>query len=381
MARAMANASETEYKRRKVYNFDYTLLFMVIFFVGFGFVMVYSTSAYSATLKRGDGIFYLKKQAFASVLGFAALAFLSNVDYMVWKRFIRPLYMLAFVLCLIVNFTGSNLNGSSRWLNIAGISVQPSEIAKIAVIFLMAKLISEAPKKMKDIKNCLIACVYVLPIFIVVAVNNLSTAIIILGICFIMIFVCNPGYIQFIGLIIGAVALGIIFILTAGYRANRVRYWLHPEEGNPDDVYQTMQGLYAIGSGGLFGKGLGESVQKNFVPEATNDMIFSIICEELGIFGAVCVILMYILLLYRLIYIANHARDMFGSYLAIGIMAHIAIQVVLNIAVVTNSMPNTGVTLPFISYGGTSLAILIAEVGIALSVSKYMDFDDNYEDV
>ena len=145
--------------------------------------------------------------------------------------------------------------------------------------------------------------------------------------------------------------------------------WLHPEDY--EKGYQTLQGLYAIGSGGLFGKGLGESIQKlGFVPEAQNDMIFSIICEELGLFGAICVILMYIMLLWRLLLIATNAKDMFGSYLVIGIMIHIALQVILNIAVVTNSMPNTGVTLPFISYGGTSIMFLIAEMGVALSVSK-----------
>ena len=148
-----------------------------------------------------------------------------------------------------------------------------------------------------------------------------------------------------------------------------MQIWLHPEDF--DKGYQTLQGLYAIGSGGLFGKGLGESIQKlGFVPEAQNDMIFSIICEELGLFGAICVILMYIMLLWRLLLIATNAKDMFGSYLVIGIMIHIALQVILNIAVVTNSMPNTGVTLPFISYGGTSIMFLIAEMGVALSVSK-----------
>jgi cell division protein FtsW len=159
------------------------------------------------------------------------------------------------------------------------------------------------------------------------------------------------------------------------YRFERISIWLHPEES--DKGYQTLQGLYAIGSGGLFGKGLGESTQKlGFVPEAQNDMIFSIICEELGLFGAICIITLYLLLLWRCMMIALQAKDKFGSFLVIGVMVHIALQVCMNIAVVTNSMPNTGVTLPFISYGGSSIAILIGEIGIVLSVSRSMKYND-----
>ena len=208
----------------------------------------------------------------------------------------------------------------------------------------------------------------ILPIFLVVAYNNLSTAIIIAGIAFIMVFISSPKTAPFLLGVLGLVALALVFVFGT-YRQERLQIWLHPEDF--DKGYQTLQGLYAIGSGGLFGKGLGESIQKlGFVPEAQNDMIFSIICEELGLFGAICVILMYIMLLWRLLLIATNAKDMFGSYLVIGIMIHIALQVILNIAVVTNSMPNTGVTLPFISYGGTSIMFLIAEMGVALSVSK-----------
>ena len=208
----------------------------------------------------------------------------------------------------------------------------------------------------------------ILPIFLVVAYNNLSTAIIIAGIAFVMVFISSPKTAPFLLGVLGLAALALVFVFGT-YRQERLQIWLHPEDF--DKGYQTLQGLYAIGSGGLFGKGLGESIQKlGFVPEAQNDMIFSIICEELGLFGAICVILMYIMLLWRLLLIATNAKDMFGSYLVIGIMIHIALQVILNIAVVTNSMPNTGVTLPFISYGGTSIMFLIAEMGVALSVSK-----------
>jgi cell division protein FtsW len=190
-----------------------------------------------------------------------------------------------------------------------------------------------------------------------------------------MLFVASPKIMQFF--VVGAVGVIFVvcFIMFAGYRGERVNAWLHPETAG-DAGYQTMQALYAIGSGKLFGKGLGQSLQKmGNVPEAQNDMIFSIICEELGLFGAVCVILLFILLLWRMMVIANNAKDMYGALLVTGIMSHIAIQVILNIAVVTNTIPNTGVTLPFISYGGTSLVFLLTEMGLVLSVSKGIRLD------
>ncbi|MCR4694090.1 MAG: putative lipid II flippase FtsW [Pseudobutyrivibrio sp.] len=357
-------------------NFDYTLLFIVVFILAFGFVMLYSTSAYAATLKKGDSLFYLKKQAFAAVLGFCGMAFLAKVDYRVWRPFTDLFYLIALGLCILVIFVGTNLNASSRWLNIAGVSVQPSEIAKVAVILYISHLIALYPKSQRKISGSIKILAVVFPIFAVVAYNNLSTAIIILGIAFIMVFIASPNYWKFAGLIGLGLLVVVFYISMAGYRAGRIDAWLHPEKYVTGTGFQILQGLYAIGSGGLFGKGLGESMQKNIVPEAQNDMIFSIICEELGVFGAVCVILLYILLLYRLLFIANHAKDMFGSFICIGIMSHIALQVILNIAVVTNSMPNTGVTLPLISYGGTSVSILLSEIGLALSVSKNMEFGE-----
>ncbi|CBK74282.1 Bacterial cell division membrane protein [Butyrivibrio fibrisolvens 16/4] len=256
-------------------------------------------------------------------------------------------------------------------------SVQPSEIAKVAVILLLAQVIEKGPKAQRSLKVNAITMLLISPIFLVVAYNNLSTAVIIAGIAFAMVFISSPKYMQFMAVGAGLVVLVLIYISLESYRAGRIAAWLHPEENVSDKGYQTLQGLYAIGSGGLFGKGLGGSMQKYIVPEAQNDMIFSIICEELGMFGAVCIILLYILLIYRLLFIANHAKDMFGSYICIGIMAHIALQVILNIAVVTNSIPNTGVSLPLISYGGTSVAILLSEFGLALSVSKNMEFQED----
>lgn len=347
---------------------DYTLLLIIVCILGFGLVMLYSTSAYNATLKYGISIYYLKKQVIAACMGFAVMYFCIKVDYHFFARFAGIAYLTATILCLAVNFVGSSSHGSSRWLNIFGVSFQPSELAKIAVILYLAVVISKRPMAMRTFQGNVKLLATILPIFLVVAYNNLSTAIIIAGIAFIMVFISSPKTTPFLLGMLGLAALALVFVFGT-YRQERLQIWLHPEDF--DKGYQTLQGLYAIGSGGLFGKGLGESIQKlGFVPEAQNDMIFSIICEELGLFGAICVILMYIMLLWRLLLIATNAKDMFGSYLVIGIMIHIALQVILNIAVVTNFMPNTGVTLPFISYGGTSIMFLVAEMGVALSVSK-----------
>ena len=359
---------------KKVRYIDYTLLFMVIFLLGFGMVMLYSTSAYNATLRMGDSAYYLKRQMMAAALGFAGMFVCVKMDYHIFQKLSGLAYMGSLALCVLVIFLGSGKDGSNRWFRIGGLSIQPSEIAKVAVIIFLAAMVSRAPKQMRNFRYCIRVIAAILPLFAVVAYTNLSTAVIIMGIAVIMVFVANPNYKPFFVIAGVMVAAVVIFINMATYRQDRIQAWLDPE--STDKGYQTLQGLYAIGSGGLFGKGLGESVQKlGFVPEAQNDMIFSIICEELGLFGAICVILMFILLLWRFMVIANHAKDMFGSYLVIGIMAHIALQVILNIAVVTNTIPNTGITLPFISYGGTSIAILLTEMGLALSVSKGLQVD------
>ncbi len=356
-------------KREKTQYFDYGLLILVIMLLAFGLVMLYSTSAYNATLRFGDGTYYVRRQVFAALLGFVAMAFLVAIDYKYWLHLATLLYIGSIALCVMVLIMGSNINGASRWFYINGISFQPSEVAKVAVILYLSSLISKYPNIVKGKENILKVFFRMLFLLAPVAYNNLSTAIIIMGIAFGMLFVASREVNVFVGTaVIAAVGiLGLIF-LGAGYRSSRIDAWLNPE--NYDSGYQTMQALYAIGSGGLFGKGLGESFQKNFVPEAQNDMIFSIICEELGLLGAICVIILYLLLLWRLLIIAFNARERFGSFICVGIMIHIALQVILNIGVVTNTIPNTGITLPFISYGGTSVVILLSEMGLALSVSR-----------
>lgn len=362
-------------RRKNKGQIDYTLLVIVVFMLAFGLIMVYSASSYNATLNTGDSLFYLKKQAASCVVGIVAIFLICKIGYKFLKKFAWILYFIAVGLCGYVLFFGRTLNNSSRWIYIGPVSFQPSEVAKVALIVLLAYVISKNPARLRNAKDLIITAVIIIgPLFVLVAINNLSTAIIILLIGGTMLFVSSPKIWPFVAVaIIGGIG-AIAFALTAGYRTARISAWLDPEH---HDAYQTMQALYAIGSGGLFGKGLGESVQKQgFVPEAQNDMVFSIICEELGLFGAICVIAMFVVLIWRLVLIAIHAKDMFGSFLVIGIAAHISLQVILNVAVVTNTIPNTGVILPFISYGGTSLAILLLEMGIALSVSKGVDVDE-----
>ena len=270
---------------------------------------------------------------------------------------------------MAVLFIGDEYNGSKRWLSLGPFSFQPSEFAKVAVILFLAYMVTKNSKDMGKMRTMIKIMVMVLPIVALVGANNLSTAIIILGIAVILIFVASPKYGQFV--FMGALGIGFmtIFLALESYRLERLAIWRNPEAY--EKGFQTLQGLYAIGSGGLFGRGLGQSIQKlGFVPEAQNDMIFSIICEELGLFGAGFIMLLFLILIWRFFVIATHAKDLFGALIASGAMGHMMIQVILNIAVVTNTIPNTGITLPFISYGGTSVVFLLVEMGLVLSVSS-----------
>lgn len=359
-------------KKKKIAYFDYNLLFLIIFLLSFGLVMLYSSSAYISANKYGDDAYYLKRQLRNIGLGAVMMFIMAKIDYRIWKKFGTLAYFGSFALCILVFMPGigSSSHGSSRWIDLGPVSFQPSEVAKLGIIIFLAALIEKVPRQMGDWKTLAKIFAMTIPLFGIVAYSNLSTAVIIFGIIACMLFVASPKYSHFVILGLLGVAFIVFFILFAGYRGNRVKAWLHPETAG-DSGYQTMMGLYAIGSGGLFGKGLGESLQKlGNVPESQNDMIFTIICEELGLFGAVCLILLFVLLIWRMMVIANNSQDLYGSLLVVGVMAQVAIQAILNIAVVTNTIPNTGVILPFVSYGGTSIIFLMAEMGLVLSVSK-----------
>lgn len=351
--------------------FDYGLLLCVLILVVFGLVVLYSTSAYNGRVKFADSAYYLKKQFFATSLGLAAMYGVSKVDYHKWERLAVLGYLVSILLSTAVLFFGDEYNGSKRWLSLGPLSFQPSEFAKVAVILLLASVISRRVHKMKSLRQMFLVMLLILPIVGLVGTNNLSTAIIIMGIAVILVFVASPKYLQFVAM--GGLGVGFlaIFLSVESYRLERLAIWRNPE--TYEKGYQTLQGLYAIGSGGLFGVGYGESMQKlGFVPEAQNDMIFSIICEEFGLVGAALLMLLFLLMGWRLLMIAVHVTDLFGCMIAVGIMGHIMIQVILNIAVVTNTIPNTGITLPFISYGGTSVLFLLSEMGLALNVSRHV---------
>lgn len=374
-------------KRRKKqgqseYFFDYSLLFIVLFLLGFGLVMLYSTSSYEAAQEYGSSTFYLEKQLKATILGLAAMMVVANIPYHFWEKFYGLGYVASVVLLALIIPFGHESGGAKRWFRIGGLSIQPSEIAKLCMILFLAVMICKMGKSIRSWKGFIAVMLIPVPVVLMVwkITSNLSSAIIIMGIAILMVFVASPDYKKFIlmGVVgVAGVALVVFLIVNAAsadglnYRGERVLAWLDPEAYVSDTGYQTLQALYAIGSGGIWGKGLGQSMQKlGFIPEAQNDMIFSIICEELGLFGAVAIILMFVMLIWRLMVIANNAPDLFGALLVVGVMGHMAIQVILNIAVVTNTIPNTGISLPFISYGGTAVLFQLAEIGLVLNVAK-----------
>ena len=351
-------------------TYDDTLLVTVLVLVIAGLVLLTSISAYNGNVKFHDSFYYLKKQGFATGLGLVGMAVVSRIDYHRWIPLAVPGYLLSILLGVAVLLFGEEYNGSKRWLSLGPVSFQPSEFAKVAVIVFLSWLIEKNIKKMGKFKSIVLTMLTILPIVGLVGASNLSTAIIILGIGAVMIFTASPKYLQFFWMIAGGAGFMTIFLALESYRLERIAIWRNPEKY--EKGYQTLQGLYAIGSGGLFGRGLGNSVQKlGFLPEAQNDIIFSIICEELGLVGAGILIGVFLILIWRFFVIAAKAEDLTGALIATGAMAHMMIQIILNIAVVTNSIPNTGITLPFISYGGTSVVFLLLEMGLVLSVSGY----------
>ncbi len=374
-------------REREESYIDYSMIFIILFLLAFGLIMLYSTSSYEANLDYGDSAYYFKHQLIPSILGLVGMVVLSYIPYRIYARLAMPIYIAAAALLVAIIPFGKTINGAKRWIIIAGVSIQPAEVAKVAAIIFTATMIIKLKKNLTTLKGFGIALMFpaVLAGMVYIITRNLSSAIIIMGITVVMLFISTPGYRMYIIVAVGVLAFAAALVViiansnqTSGmnYRFERVLAWLDPQAHASGKGFQTLQALYAIGSGGIFGKGLGESMQKmGFIPEAQNDMIFSIICEELGLFGAIAVMLMFLLLIWRLMVVANNAPDMFGALLVIGVMGHIAIQVILNIAVVTNTIPNTGITLPFISYGGSAVIIQLAEIGIALNVARNIGRD------
>ena len=370
-------------KKRPRRFYDYSLLFTIIFLTVFGLIMIYSSSYYNAQVNGQSPSYYMVRQAQIAFAGFVMMLVISKMNYHFFAKFTIPAIVVSYVCMLLVNFTslGIEVNGKKRWLGTRSLRIQPAELVKVTVILVLAVIITKLGKKINEWRVWGMLAALIGPLALLVTANNLSSGIIIVGIGFVMMFVAckrkwpfvlTAALIAAVILFAEPVALALVEVgILHEYQLERILVWKEPEAYAQDGGFQVLQGLYAIGSGGLLGKGLGQSIQKlSFLPEPQNDMIFAIICEELGLFGAVSVILIFLFMLYRFMVIAGNAPDLFGALLVVGVMAHIAIQVVLNIAVVTNVIPNTGITLPFISYGGTSVLFLMIEMGMVLSVSN-----------
>jgi len=368
-----------EVNKKTIYRYyDYSLLFLILFLVSFGLVMIYSTSSYNAQRMYGNATYYLERQALLAGAGILVMLFVSKIDYRIYFNNlpiikVKPiifLYFLCIGLQIYVLKFGEVINGAKRWISLGSLGrFQPSELSKIAVILFTTYIVQLAPRKLDKFTGFLRVVLFIAPLLGLIVIENFSTAlvagVIMVAICFVASK--KKGYFVISAFLL--IALGALLIILEPYRFERINIWQNVET-HPKG-YQILQGLYAIASGGVFGKGLGESMQKlGFIPEAHNDMIFSVICEELGLFGAFALILLFILLIWRIFIIAINAPDLTGGLIATGVMAHIATQVLINIAVVTNTIPSTGIPLPFISYGGSSVMVILFEMGIVLSISN-----------
>lgn len=348
--------------------FDYSLLFIVLFLVAFGLVMVYSTSSYTAETQTGNATYYLKRQGFFAAVGVVAMLVVAKMDYHWWRKWARYLMYAILALLVFVLVIGTASHGATRWIQLGPIQFQPSEAAKIVLILFTAHMTTAWAAKIQHWEVMLKVLLFPMIAIALITKENLSTGIICASIALMIVFVASPDIKQFVWIGLGAFGVVLAFLPFVAYRMERLKVWLHPE--NYDKGYQTLQALYAIGSGGIFGKGLGQSIQKlGFIPESHNDYIFSVVCEELGLFGAACIIGVFVILIWKCVRIAVNAPDLYGGLIVVGVITHISVQVIVNIAVVTNTFPPTGVPLPFISYGGTAIFGLLVEMGLVLSVA------------
>ncbi len=372
-ARRAAKAEKASVARPQC---DRTLLTVTITLVIFGLIMMFSASYANALYLFGDSYYFIKKQALFALVGIAAMLVISRINYRILHRFAIPLMAVSYVLLIITLFMPA-INNSKRWIVIGGFTFQPSEIVKFAVIVLFAHFIAVKPNKMREFKYG-----FLLPLGVLGAIaaimlqqTHLSGTILICLVGVVMMFVggTKPAYFGLTAAVVLPLgAAGLLLTDKMSYALSRIQMWQNPYLDRTGAGHQTIQSLLAIGSGGLMGLGLGNSRQKHlYVPEPQNDFIFSIICEELGYIGALFVIALFVIFVFRGFAVAMNARDKFGAMISIGITAQIGLQALLNIAVVTNTVPNTGISLPFFSQGGTSLAMLLAEVGVLLSVSRY----------
>jgi len=365
---------------------DFTFLILLLVLLAVGLGMLYSASHAQSRYDTGytDSTRYLQKQAACALVGLAAMAVLSRVPTEIWYRLAWPLYGVSIVLLLMVLLFGQSVNGARRWISIAGLQFQPSEVAKFTMILLFARLTREFGPSSREFRYGVLGFgAALMGILVPLALEKHLSAIMLMGmVAVVMMFVAgtHPKW-----LLAGAgfaAAFVVVYITFMGYAGDRVTAWLHPEADPSDTGYQILQSLYAIGSGGVLGLGLGRSRQKYlYLPFQYNDYIFAIICEELGLFGALLIILLFIALIVRGYWIALKATDRFSTVLAAGLITLIAVQTVLNLCVVTNLLPSTGIALPFFSYGGTALAVNLGEMGILLGISRTGNRASKMEDI
>ena len=377
---ALSAAPSKPKKRFRLFSvsqgFDMPFLIILMIILVVGLISQFSASyAYSYYWNDGDSFYFIKRQLIFAVIGVAAMLIISTVDYHILHHFAIPLMLVSFILLGVMLMMPSS-TGIHRWIRLPGLQFQPSEIAKFTLILLFAHLISINHKKMKTFLAGYLPFMVILGVTcgLVFLEPHLSGTILLLGIGIIMMYVGGTRLLYLLGTLGLGVGAVIYMVFVKGYEQDRINVWLHPFEAyatNRDEAWQTIQSLYAIGSGGVMGQGLGNSRQKHlFLPEPHNDFIFSVICEEMGFVGAVLVIVLFALLLWRGITIGMKSPDKFGSMLAVGLTVQVGLQAVMNMAVVTNTIPNTGISLPFFSYGGTSLVMLLAQMGVVLSVSR-----------
>ncbi len=351
---------------------DLPYLVLTLILMAVGLVMLFSASFPSAYNETGNSASYFTSQAIFAVLGIAAMYFVSRVPYQWYMKFSKIIYLIALGLLVAVALFGLVGGGAQRWLNIGFLSFQPSEIAKVALIISMASILTRHRKRIKSFRTFMACGVALfLVAFFLILEPHFSATIIVCLLCFIMMALggVNWGYFAVVGGI-GAAAI-LALLLFGGYTSDRIMAWLDPFSYASDEGYQIVQSLYSIGSGGWLGLGFGMSRQKyDYLPEEHNDYIFAIVCEELGYIGALLILLLFALLIFRGFWIALHSQDRFSMLLASGLTSLFALQVLLNIAVVTNLLPSTGISMPFFSYGGTALVMQLAQSGIMLNISR-----------
>ena len=367
-------------------NIDVPFLFILMILLAVGLTMLYSASYAQSEYDTGYTVStrYLQKQAVCAVIGLAAMFFLSRIPPDFWLRFAWPLYGISIVLLLSVLLFGQSVNGARRWINIAGIQFQPSEIAKFTLIVLFARLTKGFGRDAKKFRYGVLGFGgALLGILVPLALEKHLSAIMLMGlVAVVMMFVAGTDPKWLLAGAGAAAVFVVVYITLMGYAGDRVTAWLHPEQDPGDTGYQILQSLYAIGSGGLFGRGFGKSRQKYlYLPFQYNDYIFAIICEELGLVGALLIMTLFGALILRGYWIALRAPDRFYTVLCAGLITLIAVQTVLNLAVVTNLLPSTGIALPFFSYGGTALAVNLGEMGVVLSISRYRNQAARQEEV